>query len=63
MLMVISSSSGTLVLVPDSSPQACGGVENYFEGFSEQEDSEGFSEQRDLGAVIPFPRDPPVAGA
>ena len=42
MLMVISpSSSGTLVLVPDSSPRACGGVEYSFGGFSEQEDSEG----------------------
>ena len=41
-LMVISSSSlGTLILVPDSSPRACGGLEYSFEGFSEQEDSEG----------------------
>ena len=42
MLMTISSSSlGTLVLVPDSSPRACGGVEYSFGGFSKQEDSEG----------------------
>ena len=42
MLMVISSSSsGTLVLVPDSSPRACGGVENSVGGFSEREDSDG----------------------
>ena len=37
-LMVISSSSsGTLVLVPDSSPRAYGGVEYSFEGFFERE--------------------------
>ena len=42
MLMTISSSSlGTLVLVPDSSPRACGGVENSFGCFSEWEDSDG----------------------
>ena len=42
MLMIISSSSsGTLVLVPDSSPRACGGVEYSFGGFSEWEDSDG----------------------
>ena len=42
MLMVISSSSlGTLVLVPDSSPRAYGGVEYSFGGFSEWEDYEG----------------------
>jgi len=42
MLMTISSSSlGTLVLVPNSSPRACGGVEYSFRGFSEWEDSEG----------------------
>ena len=41
MLMTISSSLGTLVLVPDSSPRAYGGVEYSFEGFSEWEDSEG----------------------
>ena len=42
MLMVISSSSsGTLVLVPDSSPRARGRVEYSFGGFSEREDSEG----------------------
>ena len=44
MLMVISSSSlGTLVLVPDSSPRAYGGVEYSFRGFSEWEDSEGLA--------------------
>ena len=44
MLMVISSSSsGTLVLVPNSSPRAYGGVEFSFGGFSEREDSEGLS--------------------
>ena len=43
MLMVISSSSsGTLVLVPNSSPRAYGGVEYSFGGFFEQEDSKGF---------------------
>ena len=42
MLMVISSSSsGTLVLVPDSSPRECGGVEYSFGGFFDREDSEG----------------------
>ena len=42
MLMVISSSSsGTLVLVPDSSLRAYEGVEYSFGGFSKQEDSEG----------------------
>ena len=42
MLMTISSSSSdTLVLVPDSSPRAYGGVEYFFGGFSEWEDSEG----------------------
>ena len=42
MLMTISSSSpGTLVLVPDSSPRACRGVENSFGGFFEREDFEG----------------------
>ena len=42
MLMVISSSSlGTLVLVPDSSPRAYRGVEYSFGGFSQREDSEG----------------------
>ena len=41
-LMVISSSSsGTLVLIPDSSPRARGGVEYSFGGFSEWEDFEG----------------------
>ena len=63
MLMVISSSSScTLVLVPDSSPRTCGGVEYSFGGFSEWEDSEGSSffcfPQRNLGAVIPFRRAP-----
>ena len=44
MLMVMSSSSlGTLVLVPDSSPRAYGGVEYSFEGFFERGDSEGLS--------------------
>ena len=42
MLMTVSSSSsGTLELVPDSSPQACGGVDYSFGGFFEQEDSKG----------------------
>ena len=42
MLMSISSSSsGTLVLVPDSSLRAYGGVEYSFRGFSEWDDSEG----------------------
>jgi len=42
MLMTISpSSSGTLVLVPDSSHRAYGGVEYSFGGFSEREGSEG----------------------
>ena len=42
MLMTVnSSSSGTLVLVPDSSPRACGGVENSFGDFSKREDSDG----------------------
>ena len=42
MLMTINSSSlGTLVLVPDSSPRACEGVEYFFGSFSEREDSEG----------------------
>ena len=42
MLMTISSSSsGTLVLVPDSSPRAYGGVQYSFEGFYEWEDSKG----------------------
>ena len=42
MLMIISSSSlGTLVLVPDSSPQNYGGVEYSFGGFFEWEDSKG----------------------
>ena len=42
MLMVISSSSsGTLVLVLDSSPQAYGGVEYFYGGFFKLEDSEG----------------------
>jgi len=42
MLMVISSSSsGTLVLVSDSSPRAYGGVEYSFRGFFKREDSEG----------------------
>ena len=42
MLMTISSSSlGTLVLVSNSSPRACGGVEYSFGGFSRWEDSEG----------------------
>ena len=63
MLMVISSSSsGTLVLVPNSSPRAYGGVEYSFRGFSEQEDSEGlgllFLPIASPGAVIPFPRAP-----
>ena len=41
-LMVISSSSlGTLVLVPASSTRAYGGVEHSFGGFSEWDDSEG----------------------
>ena len=43
MLMTISSStSGTLVLVPDSSRRTYGGVEYSFGGFSERGDSEGF---------------------
>ena len=42
MLMAISSFSlGTLVLVLDSSPQACGGVEYSFGCFSGWEDSKG----------------------
>ena len=42
MLMIISFSYlGTLVLVPNSSPRACDGVEDSFGGFSEWEDSEG----------------------
>ena len=42
MLMVIrTSSSGTLVLVLDSSPRAYGGVEYSFGGFSKWEDSKG----------------------
>ena len=42
MLMTISSSSsGTLVLVPDSSLRTYGGVEYFFGGFSKWEDSEG----------------------
>ena len=42
MLMTISSSSsGTLVLVPDNSPRASGGVEYSFRGFFEWEDSKG----------------------
>ena len=41
MLMIISSSLGTLVLVPDSSPRAYGGVEYSFGGFFERKDSEG----------------------
>ena len=42
MLIIISSpSSGTLVLVPDSNPQAYGGVEYSFGGFFKREDSEG----------------------
>ena len=62
MLMTISSSSlGTLVLVPNSSPRACGGVEYSFRGFSEWEDSEGLglilSPKHVLGMVIPFRRD------
>ena len=62
MLMVISSSLDTLVLVPDSSPRAYGGVEYSFGGFSEREDSEGLAffccPQCDLGTMIPFPRAP-----
>ena len=43
MLMTISSSSlGTLVLVSDSSPRACGGVEYSFVGFFGWRDFEGF---------------------
>ena len=38
--MVISSSLGTLVLVPDSSPRAYEGVEYSFGDFSKSEDSE-----------------------
>ena len=38
LMVIISSSLGTLVLVPDSSPRACRGVEYSFGGFSEQED-------------------------
>ena len=42
MLIVISSSSlGTLVLIPNSSLRAYGGVEYSFKGFSEREDSKG----------------------
>ena len=59
MLMVINSSSlGTLVLIPDSSPRACGGVEYSFGGFSKREDSEGLGlfcrPRRVLGTAIPF---------
>jgi len=42
MLMIISSPYlGTLVLVPDSSPQAYGGVEYSFGGFFKREDPKG----------------------
>ena len=54
MWMVISSSLGTLVLVLDSSPRACGGVEYTFRGFFKREDSEG------LGLLLSpttYPRD------
>ena len=39
LMVICSSSSGTLVLVPDSSPRAYGGVEYSFGGFSNTKDS------------------------
>ena len=42
LMVIISSSSGTLVLVPDSSLRTYGGVEYSFGGFSKWEYSEGF---------------------
>ena len=62
MLMTISLfSSGTLVLVPDSSPRACGGVEYSFKRFLNGRTLGALAffcrPQHDLGMVIPFRQD------